>query len=38
VKQGVVLKDVKRLIVRDASLLEQLSRGEVDIQAVKKIA
>ena len=38
VQQGVVLKDVKRLIVRDTGLLEQLSRGEVEIQQVKKIA
>jgi len=38
INQGVVFKDVKRLVVRDTHLLEQLSRGEVDIQEIKKTA
>jgi DNA-binding GntR family transcriptional regulator len=38
INQGVVFKDVKRLVVRDTRLLEQLSRGEVDIQEIKKTA
>ena len=38
INQGVVFKDVKRLVVRDTRLLEQLSRGEVEIQEVKKTA
>lgn len=38
INRGIVQKDAKRLIVCDQATLEKLSRGEVDIQELKKQA